>query len=114
MSRFVVAAMAAAVLVGGLAPAGAANKGKLKDGLLDGMVIVYADKEALRKARTLFETGVAQKRPEMMLELIKCVAEPGTEAVMTDFGWTGTVEVMVTSGPNAGCEGVIYMEEWDG
>ena len=83
------------------------------DGVLSGngggAVFVWKDSDAQSKAFSLIEAGVHKSNPILLMRLMSCVADPGDKAVVTDMGFASHT-IMVTSGKNAGCEGVIARE----
>lgn len=91
-----------------MATSGFAQGGVLRSPSGD-LVIVWKSKKDHDKARSLFEAGVHESNPLLIYRHIACQVASGTPAVITDRGFI-THDIMVTSGPRAGCEGNIPVE----
>ena len=75
-------------------------------------VFVWKSKDAQREAMSLIQANVHNTNPGLVARLLSCIVPSGTSAIITDAGFA-THDIMITSGPNAGCRGNIPMESWD-
>jgi len=73
-------------------------------------VFVWKDSEAHSEAISLIQAGVNSTNPALIMRLLSCIATPGDKAVVVDGGFFSST-VLVTSGKQAGCRGVIANED---
>jgi hypothetical protein len=64
------------------------------------IVAQYAAKQGL----DLIESGVAEKRPELLYPLLACIVADETPIWIVSSGWS-TTTVLVRDGPATGCRG---------
>lgn len=76
------------------------------------VVFVWKDKQSQTEAMSLIDAGVHKSNPALLMQLLACVVDSGTAAIITDAGFA-THDIMVTEGPDSGCRGNIPMESWD-
>ena len=74
-----------------------------------GSVFVWRSKDAMREGLSLIGAGVHETNPQLVIRLISCIVPSGTRAIITDGGFA-TQDVLVTSGPDAGCRGNLQTE----
>lgn len=70
---------------------------------------IWQSKDAHDEGMSLISAGVHKTNPAMITSLISCIVDPGTKVIITDMGFV-THDVMVVSGPDAGCRGNIPAE----
>jgi hypothetical protein len=105
MKRILIVAAALAVLAG----AALAEESRLgRSGMSN--VFVWKDSDAHSEAIKLIGAGVYNTNPSLVLRLLSCIAKPGDKAVVTDGGFFSST-VLVTTGDQAGCRGVIANED---
>jgi len=75
-----------------------------------GSVFVWKDSDAHSEAIRLIGAGVHDTNPSLVLRLLSCITKSGDKAVVTDGGFFSST-VLVTSGDQAGCRGVIANED---
>lgn len=104
MLRVIVAT--ALVLVA--APAGAQEAKLGRDG--SSVVFVWKDSDSQSEAYRLINAGVHKSNPVLLFRLMSCMPKPGDRAVVTDGGFASST-IVVTSGEESGCRGVIANED---
>jgi len=103
--------IAASVAIGCASPALALDGRVVGLGGTD-QVFVWKSKDAQSEAMSLIQGNVHKTNPGLVARLLSCIVPSGTTAIITDAGFA-THDIMITSGPNAGCRGNIPMESWD-
>lgn len=73
-------------------------------------VFVWKDSDAQSEAFKLIQAGVHKSNPTLVFRLLACMVPVGTKAVITDMGFASHT-ILVTSGEDAGCRGVIVRED---
>lgn len=73
-------------------------------------VIVFRDYESLREALRLISAGVHRTNQPLVMRLVSCFADSGTQVVVTERGFT-TATIVVVAGPQSGCRGSIPIED---
>lgn len=73
-------------------------------------VFVWRDSDAHSEAISLISAGVHNTNPTLVMRLLSCIVPAGTRAIITDAGFASHT-ILVTSGEDAGCRGVIPMED---
>jgi hypothetical protein len=69
----------------------------------------------LGEAMQLKNAGVWKTNPKVVVPLVACTVDPGTQVVVTDTHmFSGYSEVVIVNGPAAGCRGEIYNEHLSG
>lgn len=76
----------------------------------DATVLVWRDGDAMSEGFALIRANVHKTKPELVMRLLSCIAEPGDKAVIVDSGFA-THTILITNGPRAGCRGDVAMEE---
>lgn len=72
-------------------------------------IIVWRDDKAHSEANKLIAAGVHKSNPALLVPLIACIAPVGSQAIKTDGGFFSST-IMVTSGKESGCRGVVPNE----
>ena len=103
--------IAASIAIGCASPALALDGRVVGLGGTD-QVFVWKSKDAQSEAMSLIQGNVHKTNPGLVAKLLSCIVPSGTTAIITDAGFA-THDIMITSGPNAGCRGNIPMESWD-
>lgn len=71
---------------------------------------IMKSREALDRAQKLIADGVAEKRPDMLRELVACRVPVGTRVShQGSAGWTAE-RVVVAEGRDVGCEGYVWSD----
>lgn len=73
-------------------------------------VFVWKDSDAQSEAIKLIQAGVHNSNPTLVFRLLSCMVTPGTKAIITDMGFASHT-ILVTSGKESGCRGVVPMED---
>ena len=73
-------------------------------------VFVWKSSDAHSEAISLIQAGVNETNPALIMRLLSCIAVPGDKAVVTDGGFFSST-VLLTSGDQAGCRGVVANED---
>lgn len=73
-------------------------------------IFVWKDSDAQSEAFKLISAGVHKSNPALVFQLLSCMVPAGTKAIITDMGFASHT-ILVTSGEEAGCRGVIPMED---
>ena len=73
-------------------------------------VFVWKNSDAQSEAFKLISAGVHKTNPTLVFRLMSCMVDNGTKAVVTDGGMFSST-VLITSGKNSGCRGVIPNED---
>ena len=73
-------------------------------------VFVWKDSDAQSEAFKLIQAGVHKSNPTLVFRLLSCMVPVGTKAVITDMGFASHT-ILVTSGEQSGCRGVIVRED---
>lgn len=73
-------------------------------------VFVWRDSAAQSEAFKLIRAKVHEESPALVFRLMSCMVPGGTKAIITDAGF-GSHTILITSGDNAGCRGVIQRED---
>lgn len=73
-------------------------------------VFVWRDNDAFSEAVNLISSGVMKTNPQLIMRLMTCIVDAGTKAVVTDGGFFSST-ILVTSGMEAGCRGMIPNED---
>lgn len=75
-------------------------------------VFVWRDTDAYAEAMKLLKARVQEKHPELVMSLLSCIAKPGDHAVILDAGMFSHT-VRVVDGAQAGCRGLVTVEDID-
>jgi hypothetical protein len=104
---------AALVLLLALAAGPAAGQGSRQPDRLQNpagdSVLVWRDSRALSEGFRLINAGVHRSQPTLLVPLIACVADNGTDMVVTDSGFASST-ILVVAGRQSGCRGVVPNE----
>ncbi|MDO3434328.1 hypothetical protein QWJ46_16735 [Rhizobium sp. CBN3] len=73
-------------------------------------VFIWRDNDAFSEAVNLISSGVMKTNPQLIIRLMSCMVDAGTNAVVTDGGFFSST-VLITSGSNAGCRGMVPNED---
>ncbi|MCZ8180344.1 MAG: hypothetical protein O9309_15075 [Rhizobium sp.] len=73
-------------------------------------VFVWNDSDAHSEAIKLVDAGVHRTNPMLLMRLLACIVPTGTRAIITDAGFASHT-ILITSGDDSGCRGVIAMED---
>lgn len=73
-------------------------------------VKVWRDQNAFREGIQLINAGVQNSNPTLISKLLRCQPDPGDRAVIVDRSG-GSATVTVIDGDNAGCRGVVAIED---
>ena len=73
-------------------------------------VFIWKDKASHFEAMKLVGAGMHQTNPDLVLPLLSCIVTSSTQANIIGRG-TVTDEVTITSGPNAGCHGMLLWKQ---
>lgn len=98
-----------AFVVAGIATSAAAQEQRLGRADMSN-VFVWKDSDAHSEAIRLIQAGVNSSNPSLILRLLSCIAKPGDRAVVTDGGFFSST-ILVTSGDQSGCRGVVANED---
>jgi hypothetical protein len=69
-----------------------------------GSMPIFLEGGAAKRGLALIESGVAQKRPELLAPLLACMVPDATPIWIVSNGWS-TTTVLVRDGPAMGCQG---------
>lgn len=75
-----------------------------------GDVFVFKGSPEMNEAARLINAGVHRTQPQMVTRLLACIVPNGDSIVVTDGGFA-TSTVLVVSGRNTGCRGVVQNED---
>ncbi len=73
-------------------------------------VFVWKDSEAHSEAIRLIQAGVHQSNPALVFRLLSCLVPTGTKAIINSRH-LASYTILVTSGKDAGCRGVVPVED---
>lgn len=96
--------LAAPSLAQSPAPARPPEKVRASDG---GSVFVWRDAEKMAEGMRLIEAGVNRTRPQMVMPLIACMVPSDTPIIITGRPGSGSRDVLVVEGRDAGCRGTV-------
>ena len=74
------------------------------------VVVVFKNYASFNEGDQLIRAGIAKQNPSIMTRLVSCIAPVGIRAIVTDSPSWGTHNILITSGEQAGCRGVVEIE----